>query len=173
MILHEAIVSFTKSSRRCENLARVYADCEMINELYSVSCDIKRFSYDAAQLSLKFGYVEALKYEERVMEVTNKEAVISMRRESFEGFLSFRILIYHSAGNLMEIIELVEHDMPSTDRALADTCIESLTRNFVNSKVKATRNLKDNWISWIPIWACTIFKSCKRYAPKEKQPLQL
>ena len=38
--------------------------------------------------SLKFGYVEALKYEERVMEVTNKEAVISMRRESFEGFLS-------------------------------------------------------------------------------------
>ena len=84
-ILHEAIVSFTKSTRRCEILARVYADCEMINELYSVSCDIKRFSYDAAQLSLKFGYVEALKYEERVMEVTNKEAVISLRRESF-GF---------------------------------------------------------------------------------------
>lgn len=54
-ILHEAIVLFTKSTKRCENLARVYADCELINELYSVSCDIKRFSYDSAQLTLKFG----------------------------------------------------------------------------------------------------------------------
>ena len=81
-ILHEAIVSFTKSTRRCENLARVYADCELINELYSVSCDIKRFSYDAAQLSLKFGFVEALKYEQRVVEITNKEGL--MTRPSWE-----------------------------------------------------------------------------------------
>ena len=173
-ILHEAIVSFTKSTRRCENLARVYADCEMINELYSVSCDIKRFSYDAAQLSLKFGYVEALKYEERVMEVTNKEAVISMRRESFEGFLSalqnIESLSQAHDNDLMEIIELVEHDVPSTDRALADACIESLTRNFVNSKVKATRNLKDNWISWIPYLERAQFsKAVNDTLQKEKQ----
>tara|TARA_B100000073_G_scaffold327112_1_gene312463 strand:+ start:1008 stop:3854 length:2847 start_codon:yes stop_codon:yes gene_type:complete len=173
-ILHEAIVSFTKSTRRCENLARVYADCEMINELYSVSCDIKRFSYDAAQLSLKFGYVEALKYEERVMEVTNKEAVISMRRESFEGFLSalqnIESISQAHDNDLMEIIELVEHDVPSTDRALADACIESLTRNFVNSKVKATRNLKDNWISWIPYLERAQFsKAVNDTLQKEKQ----
>ena len=138
---------------------------------YIVSCDIKRFSYDAAQLSLKFGYVEALKYEERVMEVTNKEAVISMRRESFEGFLSalqnIESISQAHDNDLMEIIELVEHDVPSTDRALADACIESLTRNFVNSKVKATRNLKDNGSRGSP-FERTIFKSCKLYAPKRE-----
>ena len=70
----------------------------------------------------------------------------------------------------MEIIELVEHDVPSTDRALADACIESLTRNFVNSKVKATRNLKDNWISWIPYLERAQFsKAVNDTLQKEKQ----
>merc|ERR1712097_98587 len=73
-------------------------------------------------------------------------------------------------NDLMEIIELVEHDVPSTDRALADACIESLTRNFVNSKVKATRNLKDNWISWIPYLERAQFsKAVNDTLQKEKQ----
>ena len=172
--LHEAIVLFTKSTRRCENLARVYADCELINELYSVSCDIKRFSYDAAQLSLKFGFVEALKYEQRVVEITNKEAVVSMRRESFEGFLSalqnVENLSQAHDNDLMEIIELVEHDVSVTDRVLADACIESLTRNFVNSKVKASKNLKDNWISYVPYLERAQFsKAVHDTLQKEKQ----
>ena len=172
--LHEAIVLFTKSTRRCENLARVYADCELINELYSVSCDIKRFTYDAAQLALKFGFVEALKYEQRVVEITNKEAVVSMRRESFEGFLSalqnVENLSQAHDNDLMEIIELVEHNVPVTDRVLADACIESLTRNFVNSKVNASKNLKDNWISWVPYLERAQFsKAVHDTLQKEKQ----
>jgi hypothetical protein len=173
-ILHEAIVLFTKSTKRCENLARVYADCELINELYSVSCDIKRFSYDSAQLTLKFGYVEALKYEQRVVEITNKEAVLAMRRESFEDFLSalqnIEELSQAHDNDLMEIIELVENNVSSTNRLLADACIESLTRNFVNSKVKASKNLKDNWISWIPYLERAQFsKAVNDTLQKEKQ----
>jgi hypothetical protein len=70
----------------------------------------------------------------------------------------------------MEIIELVEHDVSVTDRVLADACIESLTRNFVNSKVKASKNLKDNWISWVPYLERAQFsKAVHDTLQKEKQ----
>jgi hypothetical protein len=172
-ILHEAIILFVKSVRRCEKLARIYADCELINELYSVSCDTERISYDAAQLSLQFGFVEASKYEQRVMEITNKEAVVSMRRESFEGFLSALHYVENLSKahdeDLMEIIQLVEHDVPSTDRVLADACIESLTRNFVVSKEKASKIL-NTWLPWIPHLECAQFSiAVNDTLQKEKQ----
>jgi hypothetical protein len=172
-ILHEAIILFMKSERRYEMLARIYADCELINELYSVSCDTKRISYDAAQLSLKFGFVEASKYEQRVMEITNKEAVVSMRCESFEGFLSALHNVENLSKahdeNLIKIIQLVEHDVPSTDRVLADACIESLTRNFVVSKEKASKIL-NTWLPWIPQLECAQFSiAVHDTLQKEKQ----
>jgi len=152
-ILQEAIILFTKSTKRIESLARVYADCELISELYSCSCDMKRFEIEAAQLSLKFGYVEALKYEQLVSEITNREGIVAMRREDFEGFFAAlqrleKTTLDHD-DDLMNIIESVEKDVPLTDRSLANACIESLTRNFVNSKVGACKTVRDNWISWI------------------------
>jgi hypothetical protein len=109
-----------------------------------------------------------------VVEITNKEAVVSMRRESFEGFLSalqnVESLSQAHDNDLMKIIELVEHNVPVTDRVLADACIESLTRNFVNSKVNASKNLKDNWISWVPYLERAQFsKAVHDTLQKEKQ----
>jgi hypothetical protein len=153
-IMHQSIVMLQKSISRCENLARIYADCELINELNSVSCNIKRISYDSAQLSLRFGYFEGAKYEKNIQGITNKDAVPSMRREDFDGFLGALKKIDEISAvfdrELMELIQMVEDNVINTDRSLADACIESLTRNFVNSKVNATKTLRNNWNSWIP-----------------------